>query len=202
VPGAEFGPLFGLASVVQGSAERAGEGRFAPPGVRARVPGPGDSGGQAEGGLAAGSDGKRAWLSLSVSSEILAKAASGSDNMPLARISAAVSGLAADPRYSALDSPRGMDYHRLRPQSVPHASPKLGVSQAGDGIVTIDLPGTVLDPEADADRVYHLLVEVMEAVRQAMVAIRNDLAKAVRAAGLWYHDPAPQPTAARAKKAS
>jgi hypothetical protein len=88
-----------------------------------------------------------------------------------------------------------MDYHRLRPQSVPHASPKRGVSQAGNGIVTIDLPGPVLDPEADADRVYQLLVEAMEAVRQAMVTIRNDLAKAVRAVGLWYHEPTPRPTA-------
>jgi len=113
-----------------------------------------------------------------------------------------VSGLAADPRYVALDSRRGMDYHRLRPQSVPHASPKRGVSQTGDGLVTIDLPGPVLDPEADADRVYQLLIEAMEAVRQAMVTIRNDLAKAVRAAGLWYHEPTPRPTAARAKKAS
>jgi hypothetical protein len=95
-----------------------------------------------------------------------------------------------------------MDYHRLRPQSVPHASPKRGVSQAGDGIVTIDLPGPVLDPEADADRVYQLLVEAMEAVRQAMVTIRNDLAKAVRAAGLWYHEPTPRPAAGRAKQAS
>jgi len=152
--------------------------------------------------FAPGSDDKRAWLSLSVSNEILAKAASGSANVPLARISAAVSELAADSRYVALASRRGMDYHRLRPQSVPHASPKRGVSQTGDGIVTIDLPGPVLDPEADADRVYQLLVEAMEAVRQAMVTIRNDLAKAVRAAGLWYHEPTPRPTAACAKKVS
>jgi hypothetical protein len=148
--------------------------------------------------FAPGSDDKRARLPLSVSSEILANAASGSANTPLARISAAVSGLAADPRYAALDSRRGMDYHRLRPQSVQHASPKRGVSQAGDGVVTIDLPGPVLDPEADADRVYQLLIEAMEAVRQAMMTIRNDLAKAVRAAGLWYHEPTPRPTAARA----
>ena len=60
----------------------------------------------------------------------------------------------------------------------------------------------MLDPEADADQVYQLLVEAMEAVRQAMVTIRNDLAKAVRAAGLWYHEPTSRPTAARAKKAS
>lgn len=89
----------------------------------------------------------------------------------------------------------------VRPQSVPHASPKRGVSQTGDGIVTIDLPGPVLDPEADADRVYQLLIEAMEAVRHAMVTIRNDLAKAVRTAGLWYRTN-PRPTAARAKTAS
>lgn len=88
------------------------------------------------------------------------------------------------------------------PQSVPHASPKRGVSRVGDGFITIDLPGPALDPEADADRVYQILIEAMEAVRHAMVAIRNDLAKAARAAGLWYHEPTPRPTAARAKKVS
>jgi hypothetical protein len=66
----------------------------------------------------------------------------------------------------------------------------------------MDLPGPKLDPEADADRVYQLLINAMEAVRQAMVTIRNDLAKAVRAAGLWYHEPTPRPTGARAGKAN
>jgi hypothetical protein len=149
-----------------------------------------------------GSQAKKAWLQLSLSSQLLATAASGPGNLPLTRISAAVSALAADTRYVALDSRRGMDYHRLRPQSVPHASPKHGTSQAGNGVITIDLPGPALDPEADADRVFQLLAEAMEAVRQAMMAIRNDLAKAVRAAGLWYHEPVPRPATARAPKAS
>jgi hypothetical protein len=35
-----------------------------------------------------------------------------------------------------------------------------------------------------------------------MVTIRNDLAKALRAAGLCYHEPTHRPTAARTKKAS
>src|SRR5260370_18396791 len=79
--------------------------------------------------------------------------------------------------------PAGMDYHRLRPQSVPHASPKRGVSQAGDGVVTIDLPGPVLDPEADAHRVYHLPIDAMVATTPAMGTIRHSLAHAARAAG-------------------
>jgi hypothetical protein len=77
-----------------------------------------------------------------------------------------------------------MDYHQLRPQSVPHASPKRGVSRVGVGFVTLDLPCPMLDPEADADRVHQLLINAMEAVRKAMVAIRNDVAKSARASGL------------------
>lgn len=100
-----------------------------------------------------GSDDPQAWLSLSLSSKILAKATAASVNVPLSRIAGAVSGLAGDQRYVALNTRRGMDYHRLRPQSVPHASPKRGVSRVGDGVITIDLPGPVLDSEADADRV-------------------------------------------------
>jgi hypothetical protein len=149
-----------------------------------------------------GSDDKAAWLTLGVSSRALADGASAASNVPLRRIAAAVCELAGDPRYVALDSRRGMDYHRLRPQSVPHTSPKHGISRAGPGFMTIDLPGPVLDPEADADRVHQLLIEAMEAVRQAMVAIRNDVAKSARASGLWYHEPAPRPRAARARKVS
>ena len=147
-----------------------------------------------------GSDDRKAWLTLSVSSRTLAAAAGASANVPLGRIAAAVSGLAGDPFLVALDSRRGMDYHRLRPQSVPHASPRRGVSQAGDGYITIDLPAPVLDPEADADRVYQILTDAMEPVRHAMLAIRNDLGKAVRAAGLWYHQPPPRPAAARTSR--
>ena len=48
--------------------------------------------------------------------------------------------MAGDQRYVALDSRRGMDYHRLRPQSVPHALPKGGVSrQATDSSRSISL---------------------------------------------------------------
>jgi hypothetical protein len=70
------------------------------------------------------------------------------------------------------------------------------------GFEPLPIPGPVLDPETDADRVYELLIEAVEAVRQTMVAIGNDMAKAARAAGLWYHEPTPRPTAARARKAS
>ena len=93
-----------------------------------------------------------------------------------------------------------MDYHRLRPQSVPHMSPKRGVTKVGAGIVTTDMPGPALDPEADADKVHKLLIQAMEAVRLVMSAIGADMGKAARAAGLWYHQPSPGVTARRAEK--
>ena len=62
--------------------------------------------------FAPGSDDKRAWLSLSVSSEILANAASGSARMPLARISAARLGAGSRP---ALRRPRLPAGHGLPP---------------------------------------------------------------------------------------
>ena len=34
-------------------------------------------------------------------------------------------------------------------------------------------------------------MDAMEALRHIMLTIRNDLAKAVRAADLWYHEPHP-----------
>jgi len=150
--------------------------------------------------LSPGSEDKRAWFPLSTASRVLTKAAQASVNVPLVRIADAISGLAGDLRYVALDTRRGMDYHRLRPQSVPQASPRGGVSQEGNGIVTIDLPNPTLDPEADADQVHEMLVHAMEALRRSMLAVRNDVAKALRAAGYWYHEPAPRPPARRRKQ--
>ena len=147
-----------------------------------------------------GTDDRRAWLPLNDSSEILAKAAAGSGNTPLTRVATAVSGLAKDQRYIALNSRRGMDFHRVRPQSVPHASPKGSIWRAGNGVVTFELPDAVLDPEADAAKVYRILVNAMEGVRCAMRGVRDDLPKAVRRAGIWYHEPVARPKAARAAK--
>ena len=72
----------------------------------------------------------------------------------MTRISAAVSTLATEPRYVVLNCRRGMEYRRLRPQSVPHEYPRHSTSQAGNEIVTIALPGLALDPEADAHCVF------------------------------------------------
>lgn len=136
-----------------------------------------------------GSDDTRAWFFLKDSKSVLAKATTGSGNAPLSRIAEVVSSLADDSRYLAMYTRRGMDYHRLRPQSVPQASPKRGSLRSGQGVVTMDLPTVALDPDADAEKVYRMLVSAMEALRVAMRGIRIDLPKAVRAAGIWYHEP-------------
>lgn len=137
----------------------------------------------------------QAWLSLAQARELLTKAASVSANVPFGRIAAAVSALSVNQRYRDLNERRGMDYHRLRPQSVPHASPRNGIWRSGDGIAVIDLPDAVIDPEADADKIYRILVDAMEAVRSTMRVIRDDLPKTVRAANIWYHESPARPAA-------
>jgi hypothetical protein len=76
----------------------------------------------------------------------------------------AVTGLHSSNRFRALDNRRGMDYHRRRPQSVQHASRRRAAITTANGVRTMTMFGSSLDPEADADRVHDVVVGAMLAL--------------------------------------
>lgn len=140
-----------------------------------------------------GTDDRQAWLSLAPSSLLLNKAAAASPTASLSRIASTISSLANDSRYDAFSKRRGMDFHRMRPQSVPHASPKSEMLPSSNGVIRSFMPEVFLDPEAESVQVHQSLVAAMESVRGTMGAIRRDLGKVMRAAGIWYHEEIVQP---------
>ncbi|WP_371476354.1 hypothetical protein [Kitasatospora sp. NBC_00315] len=86
---------------------------------------------------------KQAWLTFAPPgkfwSETLVAAAA-----PAAQMTALVERLThlqADPRFDALDQRRGGYYHRHRPQSITHASPRKGIASSTGDVVSIDLVG-------------------------------------------------------------
>jgi hypothetical protein len=139
-------------------------------------------------GFRPGSDDRNAWLTLNKNTvKELRKAAKTSSNRFLVDAVEAVGGLYASKAFQALEVRRGMDYHRRRPQSVPHASPRNGsVSRASDGTGTISLAEARLEPESDADAVHALVAETLLALKEAMAKIRVLLPKAIRAEGIFY----------------
>jgi hypothetical protein len=96
--------------------------------------------------------------------------------------------LQASADYQALERRRGMDYHRLRPQSVRHGSPRVGpVSHDPKaGVVTLSAYVTHRDPEADADAVYDIVVRSLVALHTAMVGVRTLIPRTIRAEGVHY----------------
>lgn len=138
--------------------------------------------------LTPGSQDINAWLSLAKASAVLDRAAATSGNSPLQRISACLAALADSDAYRSFNSRRGMDFHRMRPQSVPHASPRRGTSTISGQTATISIPAATLDPEANAEQVYQLLVAVLIRTYQSMRVMRVTIPKSIRTSGYWYHE--------------
>ncbi len=88
--------------------------------------------------------------------------------------------------FTALDQRRGLDYHRRRPQSLEHASPRKNIVEHDTTVTTVTMPGPALEMEADADAVHEIVVDALVALRLAMREIRCILARAIRREGITY----------------
>lgn len=148
-------------------------------------------------GFPPGGTDRHQWLTLYDCVKVLTAGVDSTRNKYLARIVAVLEGLQSDHRFRTLDTRRGMDYHRHRPQSVPHASPKAGtVSTNQDGVTQISMVGASLDPEADAEAVHRLLIDAMEPLRAAMRDVRREMPRAIRRERIVYHERLGRPTRA------
>jgi hypothetical protein len=90
--------------------------------------------------------------------------------------------------FTDLEAPRGMDYHRRRPQSVQHSSPRQEALVQTGTLTTFEYYAEQLEPEADADHVHQLVLAAMESLRVAMRDVRRTMPKLIRTEGLTYLD--------------
>lgn len=134
-----------------------------------------------------GADDRRVWPTLNDRLvTVLHQAATRSGNRFMTDAVTAISDLYASEAFIALDQRRGLDYHRRRPQSLEHVSPRWDVTQHGPAVSTFTMPAPALEPEADPDAVHQVVVNALEALRSTMRAIRILLPKAIRAEGIVY----------------
>jgi hypothetical protein len=94
--------------------------------------------------------------------------------------------LRAGEGFINLEARRGMDYHRRRPQSVEHTSPRREAVVRSESVTSYSYFAEALEPEADADQVRGIVVSCMEAARTAMSDIRRLMPKLIRAEGITY----------------
>ena len=137
-----------------------------------------------------GSNDRRAWLTLKEAASML-KAATGLSVPPnpfLSRCSDVINLLHADPRFTALDNRRGTDFHRLRPQSVNHTSPRTGITTRTTTTIGVSLSAPAFDPDSDGVIVHQVLIAGMNAVRDASQKLKGEIPKSMRRSGVWYHE--------------
>lgn len=137
-----------------------------------------------------GSDDRHAWVTLNTRTvrELRVAAGEGSNRFLMEAVNI-LDDLQTSDTFRDLDSRRGMDYHRRRPQSVPHTSPRTGTVTHQSGTTTISMVAARLEPEADADQVYAMAVDALTVLRRHMNRLRVVMPKAIRAEGIYYEGP-------------
>ena len=139
-------------------------------------------------GFAPNSDDRAAWPTFNQNLvNYVRAAAAASGNSAMVDLAEMVSSVHAGAAFRALDDRRGMDYHRRRPQSVKHASPRQdAVTERPDGVTELLVFGPNSDDDADGDKVHQVVVAALVAVTAACRVYRETMPTAIRSEGVTY----------------
>ncbi|MDK9298025.1 hypothetical protein [Propionibacterium freudenreichii] len=120
------------------------------------------------------SDARQGWLTFNKTlvSELQA-ATRLSSSAALREMVIALDELRDSAGYRGLDDRRGMDYHRRRPQSVPHTAPRAGTWSEQNGHESIALVAPQLEPEARLPLVHQAVEAALLEVAAAMTKVRH-----------------------------
>ncbi|MFB7950102.1 hypothetical protein ACFC6L_34935 [Kitasatospora phosalacinea] len=136
-------------------------------------------------GFLPGADGPGAWRTFSPTalfwSSVLDEAAkaAGSPQQMSALVTCLIK-LQQDHRFVSLDRRRGMDYHRHRPQSLSHTSPREGIASRTDATVTVSYVSASDDTANDEKQVHHVAVDALAMLADAMQELSPLIADAAR----------------------
>src|SRR5680860_470782 len=138
-------------------------------------------------GFAPGNDSKDAWPTLNGPLlEDLATASDASGNQHLRLLVETISDLYTGSEFRELGGRRGMDYHRRRPQSVPHTAPRSGVVSTSKGTTTMTMVSARLEEDAGHETVHATATAALVGVARTMRRIRELVPSAIRAEGVNY----------------
>ncbi|MFC8015662.1 hypothetical protein [Streptomyces cinereoruber] len=135
---------------------------------------------------------RAAWPTFSPGAElwsrVLPEAAQASGLQPHATLVARLLKLQQDPRFDALDTRRGMDYHRHRPQSLDHRSPSSGIvsTDMATGTSTMRMPIARTDARSDEQVVHCICIDALNCVAEVMDDMEPLLADALSACHLVW----------------
>ncbi|MFE7194355.1 hypothetical protein [Kitasatospora sp. NPDC057541] len=136
-------------------------------------------------GFPPGTDGKGAWPTFSPAATFWSSSldAAAKAARPPQRMSAVVTRLIElqrDHRFISLDRRRGMDYHRHRPQSLSHASPRHGIASRENTTVTVDLAPASDDAANGEKEVHRIAADALIMLADTMEELSPLIADAAR----------------------
>ncbi|MFJ6385888.1 hypothetical protein ACIQI7_38530 [Kitasatospora sp. NPDC092039] len=130
---------------------------------------------------------KDAWLTFAPGGKFwsVTLVAAAAHSTQLTALVQCLTDLQSDSRFKALEQSRGGYYHRHRPQSLSHTSPRTGIATIGDGVVTLDLGGAddhVVNTDAENDEGHHhrVVSDALVMLADAMDAMDPLIADAAR----------------------
>ncbi|XUZ27021.1 hypothetical protein ACQVDT_19580 [Streptomyces sp. RMIT01] len=148
-------------------------------------------------GFEPGTDMPSAWPTFSSSpavelwAQVLPEAAEASGIDGIKKLVSRLTLLQQDPRFRALDERRGMDYHRRRPQSVKHTSPRRGIwsYDKEKKLSTTRMVASAEDAQRDEVLIHQICVDALTCITEAMVDIEPLIAESLSACHLaWRLD--------------
>ncbi|MFD3908838.1 hypothetical protein ACFXOL_21000 [Streptomyces californicus] len=145
-------------------------------------------------GYQPGTDLQSAWPTFSSSlavelwAQVLPDAAEASGIDGIKKLVSRLTLLQQDHRFRALDERRGLDYHRRRPQSVKHTSPRQGIWSYDNEkkLSTIKMVASAEDAQRDEVLVHQICVDALTCITEAMVDIEPLIAESLSACYLAW----------------
>jgi hypothetical protein len=148
-------------------------------------------------GFEPGTDLPSAWPTFSSSPAVelwaqgLPDAAEASGIESIEKLVSRLLSLQRDHRFRALDERRGLDYHRRRPQSVKHTSPRTGIwsYDKQKKLSTTRMVASAEDAQRDEVLIHQICVDALICITKTMVDIEPLIAESLSACHLaWRLD--------------
>lgn len=136
--------------------------------------------------FAPGSEDRRGWRTLN--KELVAalkRSAEQSDSAAMREIVQSFNRYYNSRSYQWADKQRGLDFHRRRPQSVPHTAPRGGTVQASGMTMRYSMRSPTLDPLAETEGLVSNLRCLVVTLSEHCRAIRPEIANYFEYLGIY-----------------
>ena len=135
--------------------------------------------------FAPGPDERAGWLTMNEGMvKAMTTAAKASSGTSIKTLVSLIDTYRCGEGFSSLDNRRGMDYHRRRPQSVPHTAPKEGVWDEMQGHTVVKHVAPQLDPDADLAIVHVVAAKGLNQLAETMHGVCDQIPKVFAELGI------------------